>query len=311
MATDSSCFCGNGNKSFSFYFANLGYDIWLGNFRGTEFSRHKILQRSDKKFWDFSYHENGLYDLSANFKYISAKTKSKIFYIGHSMGGSAMAIYLSMKPEEAMEYVKHTTFLSGSFHMKNTHGIFGFNYVNNMYDLLMLLPNTNMSVLLGLDSFERQFMLQFCLSSLKNAHLCIGIIDSIAGTEGYEMSPENILLALPCGKNQCLKQMLHYVQAIRTQEFRMFDYGPKENMIRYNSTIPPKYDLTKMSTDITFIYGAYDGLATKEDNIYTFNKYRKPNWDAYEIPYNHYNYLFDRKYVDKILYPLILKIINK
>ena len=43
----------NGPKSPAFYFAKLGYDVWLGNHRGTKYARkHETLNpNSDREYW--------------------------------------------------------------------------------------------------------------------------------------------------------------------------------------------------------------------------------------------------------------------
>lgn len=43
----------------------------------------------------------------------------------------------------------------------------------------------------------------------------------------------------------------------------MYDYGYKENMKRYGSDDPPKYDLTQISLPVHLIYGKNDYLATE------------------------------------------------
>lgn len=68
--------------------ANLGYDLWIGNNRGTVNSlEHETLTSDDKAFWNFTFHEMGVYDLPANLDYVLNQTSSpKIFYLGHSQG---------------------------------------------------------------------------------------------------------------------------------------------------------------------------------------------------------------------------------
>ena len=61
----------------------------MGNNRGTEYSRGntKGLTIDMKEFWAWSYAEMGLYDDTANIKFIKDKTgKDKIFYLGYSQG---------------------------------------------------------------------------------------------------------------------------------------------------------------------------------------------------------------------------------
>lgn len=84
-----------------FYFSNAGYDVWLGNARSNIFSRkHTFLDPNELLFWQFSWHEIGVYDLSAMIDYILEQTKqTKLIYIGHSQGSTSVFVLLSERPE--------------------------------------------------------------------------------------------------------------------------------------------------------------------------------------------------------------------
>lgn len=71
------------------------------NARGNTFSRnHTTLNPNDIQFWQFSWHEIGFYDLPAAIDFILAKTIQKnIICVGHSQGGSVLAVLLSDRPE--------------------------------------------------------------------------------------------------------------------------------------------------------------------------------------------------------------------
>ena len=63
------------NKELSpaFRTAKAGYDVWLGNNRGTKYSRgHETLDaRKDfSKYFDFSFWELGKYDAPAQIDYV-------------------------------------------------------------------------------------------------------------------------------------------------------------------------------------------------------------------------------------------------
>ena len=69
--------------------AEQGYDVWIGNNRGTMYSwDHKSLNcATDNAFWDYTWADMGLYDDTANITAIKEATGvDKVFYIGYSQG---------------------------------------------------------------------------------------------------------------------------------------------------------------------------------------------------------------------------------
>lgn len=93
--------------SFSAYrLVDEGYDVWLANCRGSNYSiNHKTLKpfgnRSDRrKFWSFSQHEIGYYDIPATIDYVLQQSEqTKLHYVGHSQGSTAFFIMASERPE--------------------------------------------------------------------------------------------------------------------------------------------------------------------------------------------------------------------
>ena len=68
-----------------------GYDIWLGNQRGTKYStEHTTLNpKKDKAYWEYSFTEMGQFDAPAQVDYVrNATGAEKVTYIGHSQGTS-------------------------------------------------------------------------------------------------------------------------------------------------------------------------------------------------------------------------------
>ncbi|XP_044019385.1 lipase 1-like [Aphidius gifuensis] len=60
------------NDSLAYLLADQGYDVWLINNRGTDDGlKHVNLTSDDSKFWDFTFHESGVYDLPAIIEYIN------------------------------------------------------------------------------------------------------------------------------------------------------------------------------------------------------------------------------------------------
>lgn len=84
--------------------ADAGYDVWMGNARGTEPSREHVRLSPNgpkqKEYWSFSWHQIGVFDLTASIDYVLNETKyEKLNYIGFSQGTTSFLVLTSMRPE--------------------------------------------------------------------------------------------------------------------------------------------------------------------------------------------------------------------
>ena len=77
---------GNDIQPMHLKLADAGYDVYIGNNRGTEYSQeHVSLTPDQAEFWDWSWAEMGLYDDLALIKEMKARSEfDKVFYIGYS-----------------------------------------------------------------------------------------------------------------------------------------------------------------------------------------------------------------------------------
>lgn len=80
-----------------------GYDVWMLNTRGNIYSReHSQGRLPPRKYWDFSFHEIGKYDLPSTIDFIQKQTNvPKVHYIGHSQGSTAFFVMCSEQPQYA------------------------------------------------------------------------------------------------------------------------------------------------------------------------------------------------------------------
>ena len=102
MLCSSYCWVTSDSTSLGFILADRGYDVWLGNFRGTRYGRRHTRLDPDKdlEFWRFTLHELGVFDLSATISSVLAVSgRSSLSFIGHSMGTTAYLILASSLPE--------------------------------------------------------------------------------------------------------------------------------------------------------------------------------------------------------------------
>lgn len=72
----------------AYLLADAGYDVWMGNARGTEMSRdHAWIKPDSSKFWEFSWQDIGEKDLPAFIDYVLKYTDvPKLSYVGFSQG---------------------------------------------------------------------------------------------------------------------------------------------------------------------------------------------------------------------------------
>ncbi|CAG9854084.1 unnamed protein product [Phyllotreta striolata] len=90
------------DRSLALALADAGFDVWLGNNRGTTWSRQHVTldPDTDAAFWDYSFETCGYYDLPAKIDYIIEQTgQEKIFYVGHSQGTSQFFAMAALRPE--------------------------------------------------------------------------------------------------------------------------------------------------------------------------------------------------------------------
>lgn len=91
-------------KKSAYLLYDNGYDVWMGNCRGTRPSRGHVhfdpAGSQRKEYWSFSLHQIGIYDLPASIDYILEKTnQTQLHYVGYSQGTTLFFIMASVLPD--------------------------------------------------------------------------------------------------------------------------------------------------------------------------------------------------------------------
>ena len=109
LADTAWCFFQLDSKSLPFLLMKEGYDVWLGNSRGNNFSlKHKTKdpKKINSGFFEFTIDDYVKYDLPATIKFIKSKTGGKkMSYIAHSQGSTIFF----------MLYMSNPSFVESSF----------------------------------------------------------------------------------------------------------------------------------------------------------------------------------------------------
>ena len=125
LFSDGTFFMIAQEKSLAYKLAMAGYDVWIGNNRGTPYSRgHQTLdpETDAEKYYDYSFYELGQYDMPAMVDHILAETgRDKIDFIGHSQGSTQMFSALAENHGGLNGKIAKFVALSPTVDLRHTH----------------------------------------------------------------------------------------------------------------------------------------------------------------------------------------------
>ncbi|KAJ7555256.1 hypothetical protein O6H91_05G028600 [Diphasiastrum complanatum] len=256
------------SQSLAFILADQGYDVWLGNTRGSDASLgHISLSNQDKEFWNWSLEEHGKYDLLAMLQLIYNTTGSRSHFIGYSQGTTIGLVGLTQP--------KVTSLLSSVV------------LLNPVAFLKNITPPFTIALA---HSYLEKFLFSVGINEFNPAKgVVAGELKEVCKIQGIDCS--NVLeVAMGMYLKQCnnayinrtrfpyylqflpqstsTKNLALYTQMIRSGGFDRYDYGsPADNMKYYNQTTPPAIDFSTYPPNLPLLLvtGGEDGLADVPD----------------------------------------------
>lgn len=287
------------------------YDVWALNHRGNRYSRRhtKLKPGKDFEYWNYSFDEHGNYDVPATVDYILQNTnKSKVFYAGHSQGTTDFFVMSSLRPEYNAK-VQVSIQLAPVAWMTNIYSPILRALAPNVRELREAIDAAGYSELLAKHQLTHLLLETLCHFAPKAT--CEAALSLSTGLEQGSIDPK--LLSIGFGhllSGTSSKTIAHFGQLIISKKFKRFDEGKDGNMKRYNSRLPPEYNVSQIVSPVVLISGQNDWVSSLED-VETLSS-KLPNLiEHYIVPvpkWSHVNYLWDkrsRKYVmPKILHYL-------
>ncbi|KAJ8952292.1 hypothetical protein NQ318_007460 [Aromia moschata] len=232
-----------GEDSLVYFLCNLGYDVWVINLRGTEYSRqHTSLSTSNIRYWYYSIHELGIYD--------------KAIYIGYSMGTTSFYIYSTVFPDEAEANLKGMVGLGPAINFKGAKSLLQISaYV---WPVLKPIINTlwHGEIIPGYTSVFELF-----LKTSGGMYFMQTLINLIAGFDYDQMDAISYPLLSKWFDTAAVNVWTHFLQIYRSRIFQHYDYGFTRNMIIYGQLKPPPYNISKISIPVALFVGKSDWLA--------------------------------------------------
>ncbi|XP_055622615.1 lipase 3-like [Toxorhynchites rutilus septentrionalis] len=283
-------------NGLAFILADAGYDVWMGNARGTRFSRQNLhVSAKSGQFWDFSWHEIGTSDLPATIDYILRKTRQrKLYYIGHNQGVTAILALLAEKPKynqkiSGVAAMAPIAYLGNGESRGILRSLAKFNdqiwVTMNALNIFELTPSE------GIMKFISNII---CSEESLTREVCSDLLAEMFGytsEQAKQLLPgvvENWMTGISS------KQLVHYGQLMQSKKFQQFDYKNfVTNMQRYKFGKPPEYNLSKISVPWILFYGTKDFFTSSVDfkmitkalpNVKHY--FELPNWTHIDFIYN-------------------------
>ncbi|KAK3132555.1 hypothetical protein QOZ80_6AG0524410 [Eleusine coracana subsp. coracana] len=289
-------FINSPEQSLGYILADNGFDVWIGNVRGTHWSKgHSTYSVHDKLFWDWSWQELAEYDLLAMLSYVYTVTQSKLLYVGHSQGTIMGLAALTMP--EVVKMISSAALLCPISYLDHVSAGFVLRAVAMHLDQML--------VTMGIHQLNFR------------SDMGVQILDSLCDDEYLDC---NNLLASITGENCCFnssridyylqyephpsstKNLRHLFQMIRKGTFAKYDYGWWGNLRFYGQLHPPPFDIRSIpkSLPIWMGYGGRDALADVTDVERTVQELRSTPEMLYIRDYGHIDFIMSVKAKDDV-----------
>ncbi|XP_042315943.1 lysosomal acid lipase/cholesteryl ester hydrolase-like [Sceloporus undulatus] len=296
------------NNSLGFILADAGYDVWLGNNRGTSWSRkHQNLTADDEDYWNFSFHEMAMHDLPAMINFVLKKTRQKqLYYVGYSQGCTIGFIAFSAMPELSRK-IKMFFALAPVITIKHAR--------SPTLKLLSSLPDYSPKDILASRDFilsrkpMKDLTTKLC-SNILMQKFCGNLIFFSGGFNATNLNMSRIdVYAARYPDGTSVKNILHWKQTRESGLFRYFDYG-SDNQVKYNQSYPPSYKVEDMVLPTAVWSGGNDLIASREDTAVLLSRITNLVYQHELSDWNHWDFIWGLS-APKQIYCKILQLMKK
>lgn len=278
------------DQSAGFLLADRGFDVWLVNSRGTPYSNyHRTLTTKDPEFWEWSFDEIGRYDLAATIDYITHVTGFlNISLVTWSQGFTEALVLLSTRPE----YNAKVNLVVGYAPVANITNIrTPLTVLGPVAELLAgFLHQFTMGGLLTSNTITQFLITSLCNNIFRGA--CFLPVNIAVGASDEQLNKTRIpvyLAHMPSGTS--IRNIIHYTQMYRAQNFIMYNYGFEQNLIRYNQPEPLAYPLGNVYAPIALFTAASDRFANPDDVLNLRSRIHDAIVFDYQLPQESFMHL--------------------
>ncbi|XP_058795451.1 lipase 3-like [Phymastichus coffea] len=301
LASSDMFVIGGPEKDLAFLLADAGYDVWLGNGRGNTYSRsHVRLSPETPIFWEFSFEEIALRDVSKTIDFILYETKQKsVIYVAHSMGTTVGLILLSSKPEYNQK-IRLVVNLAPIGYWKKPRNLMRYFMFNGQYVRALLIA-LGMSEVLPQMLITARVTNSSCRDGTLLQAICKTITHFISGNNAdlldvvryvlfcsslYDLLTDG-LAYFPAGVST--RTLSHFYQNIVAGKLQKYDKGYIQNLLHYGQPSPPEYNLKNIDVPVYLIYGKADAVAPPEDSFDLVTRLNNAHVES--VPHDNFTHL--------------------
>jgi len=281
------------HQAAAFIYADHGFDVWMGNFRGNTYSmRHAKLSHTQHEFWRFSWDEMAHYDLPALINTaLNISGAQSVYYVGHSMGTSTIFAKLSQDPSFA-KIIKKVYALAPVGTVSHIKG--PAKYLSPFTWLLEhILSDVGIDDIFPTTKLQDELARYFCGSVITEI-FCNNLLMLLTGPESKQLNATRMPVYLshtPAGTST--RTVAHYAQMHNAKKFQMYDYGTRSsNEQNYHQKSPPVYDVSRIQTPIVLYWGGQDWLADPDDVEALSPQLRNLAGSVYLPHFNHVDFIW-------------------
>lgn len=295
-------------QSLAYILADAGFDVWLGNNRGTRYSRNHVrISPLSKHFWNFSWTEMAEFDLPAEVEYVLHHTGAKrLAYVGHSEGtiqafaaftsnstlASKVSVFVALAPTAYTAHQRVLLFnVAQKFGMHKVLQVFGDGFFSWTSQQINGILSTGCRVI---------------------TEGCTWMADVIAGRSVHLNETRLHVYANMFPEGTSTKNVVHWVNSFGSKAFAKYDYGSKDNMRAYGSPTPPAYNLSNLTVPTAFFSGGHDQLADPKD-VQRLLREVRPGivFKFKQVPtYGHLDFLYASD-ANTLIFPEVLTALNE
>jgi len=283
---------GSGNASLGFCAHDQGYDVFLGNFRGTKTKGHINPNITPQEYWAFTMNEHAFQDIPAFIKQIIEIKQQELHFennvpevpfklsmISHSMGAGASLMYIvDSRLHHKPHHLTQAILLSPAGYHKDVPILM--DVAGSSIDFMSKIAPS--WAVLGIPTDHLQKLVTKMAMDAFNSGAISDLMLYFATKFVFGGDP----LAHPLQRVPSLSYNLtgtsvmmckHFWQIRSTNKFCAYDYGPEENLKLYGTPKPVDYleHYDKIDIPIHFCIGLKDVLIPPTNVIHQYSILRR------------------------------------